>query len=81
MITIPLFKSNFLTIKGMNEKMIIGWLYAGAESGIFVWGPNCNFNIFIKTTPTYTYTHTFLLYTLFYLISYIYTHQTTTKRV
>ena len=26
-------------------------------------GPNCNFNIFIKTTPTYTYTHAFLLYT------------------
>ena len=35
-------------------------------------GASCSTNIFIKTTPQYTYTHAFLLYTLFYLISYIY---------
>ena len=44
-------------------------------------GPNCNSNIFIKTT-LHTHIHTFFYYIHTFLFDklYIYTHQTTTKR-
>ena len=43
----------------------------GAELRIFIWGPSCSTNIFIKTTPTHTH-----IQTLFYYIhtQNIYTH-------
>ena len=52
-----------------------------AELEIFVWGPSCSINIFIKVTP-HTYIHTFFyyMYTPFYLIRYIYTHPTQKKK-
>ena len=54
----------------------------GGARNFCLGGPSCNSNIFSKTTPTYTYTHAFLLYTHTFLFDkfYIYTHQITTKR-
>ena len=44
-------------------------------------GPSCSTDIFIKTTPhIHIYTHLFIIYTLFYLISYIYTHTQKKKK-
>ena len=56
---------------------IIQYLGPGVKPGIFVWGPSCNTNIFIKTISySHINTHAFFYYIhkLFYLISYIYTH-------
>ena len=52
------------------------------EPGIFVWGPSCNTNIFIKTTPyTHINTHAFFYYIHTFLFDklYIYTHPTKKK--
>ena len=49
----------------------------------FCLGVKCDVNIFIKTTSTHIYTHmcAFLLYIhIFYLISYIYTHNQKKKK-
>ena len=54
------------------------------ETRNFCWGgSSCSTNIFIKTIPQCTYTHAFLLYTPFYLISYIYiyTHTHTQQKI
>ncbi|XP_065624811.1 protein WVD2-like 4 isoform X2 [Quercus suber] len=37
-------------------------------------GPSCNSNIFIKITPTYTYSHVFLLYKHTFLFDKLYIH-------
>ena len=51
-------------------------LSRGRARNFCLGGPSCKSNIFIKTTPTYTYTHAFLLYTHTFLFDklYIYIH-------
>ena len=56
-------------------------MFAGAEPEIFIRGGQVAALIYLsKQPPTYTYTHAFLLYTHFYLISYIYTHTKKKKK-
>ena len=56
-------------------------MFAGAEPEIFIQGGQVAALIYLsKQPPTYTYTHAFLLYTHFYLISYIYTHTKKNKK-
>ena len=47
----------------------------GAESGIFVWRGQV-----AKLSYIHTHTHFFIIYTLFYFISYIYKHTQQQKR-
>ena len=56
-------------------------LVKGGVRNFCLGGPSCNTNIFIKATP-HTHIHTFFYYihTLFYLMSYIYTHTQKKKK-
>ena len=55
--------------------------YSQGQSQEFLFGgPSYNNNIFIKTTLHMHIYTCFLLYTLFYLISYIYTHSQKKKK-
>ena len=56
-------------------------LVKGGVRNFCLGGPSCNTNIFIKATPhTHIYTHFFIVYTIFYLMSYIYTHTKKKKK-
>ena len=53
----------------------------GGARNFYLRGPSCNTNIFIKTTShIHIYTCFFIIYTFFYLISYIYIYTHTQKK-
>ena len=50
-------------------------IHVNAKSGIFVWGGQVATLIYLSRQPhTHIYIRFFIIYTFFYLISYIYTH-------
>ena len=53
----------------------------GEARNFYLRGPSCSTNIFIKTTShIHIYTCFFIIYTFFYLISYIYIYTHTQKK-
>ena len=56
-------------------------LFRGGARNSYLRGLSCSTNIFIKTTShIHIYTCFFIIYTFFYLISYIYTHTQKKKK-
>ena len=72
-------------IKVINRTQKIKFIDSMPRDGarnFYLRGPSCSINIFIKTTShIHIYTCFFIIYTFFYLISYIYIHtHTHTKK-
>ena len=78
----PIIFSNRLNLVVIIQYGLPYYSHTGAESENFVWGGQVATLIFLSRQPhIHIYIHCFIIFTLFYLISYIYTtHQTATER-